>query len=395
MSYCAPGEKEEVVQAVCVKLQNPDRLAQVSNARSPGPYLMSVLRNTALDMLRLKRRDVFMGQRITLLPAAANEESERDVSDVDDENPRSALLNELSPDKRELFSARYLEGRSLEAIATDLGISKQAVSARLHRIRKGLRRRSAGPRVNATATKPPSRKKVRVERLRAVWAAWNAEGRPWHPLAKAAGISHATISRILTRGRAKTVRTTTLKKLANALRVPAEWLTGERPDLPHVPEWDYSDSTREGPSRWEKPTARDVQWSWLLQSVEEAIKRDLRARYGAEARNVYDAWGYRVMDVIAHLCDLSLWRRATLFTDYGKGKDDLLVLRWLEHLLAPWLEGKASLKAEFVGEVFKALLAEDVGFEFLPDDEQAEARDAGLSALKRYEQGYYDSLGPE
>ena len=249
--------------------------------------------------------------------------------------------------------------------------------------------------MNVTATKPPSGKKVRVERLRAVWAAWNTGGHPWHPLAKSAGISHATISRILTRGRAKTVRTTTLKKLANALRVPAEWLTGERPDLPHVPEWDYSDSTRQGPSRWEKPTARDVQWSWLLQSVENAIKRDLQEWYAADASAAYDAWGRRVVDVIAHLCDLNLWRRATLFTDYGKGKDDLLVLRWLEHLLAPWLEGKANLKAEFVGEVFKALLAEDVGFVFLPEDKQTEAREAPLSALQQYEQGYYDSVGPE
>jgi len=400
LSRSVPGDEDEgedAVQAVCVKLHKPGMLAKVLNARSPGPYLMSALRNTAVDMLRRKQREVSLSgaweQTMTVPAAAVQTASEREVSDVDHEILRPSL-NELSHEKRELFSARYFEKRSLEAIATDRGISKQAVSARLHRIKRRLQL-SVRPRVNVTTTKLSSGKKVRVERLRAVWAAWNTEGHPWHALAKSAGISHTTISRILRQGRAKTVRTTTLKKLANALRVPAEWLIGERADLPHVPEWDYSDSTRQGPSRWEKPTARDVQWSWLLQSVENAIMRDLQERYGADARNAYDAWGHRVMDVIAHLCDLNLWRRATLFTDYGKGKDDLLVLRWLEHLLAPWLEGKASLKAEFVGEVFKALLAEDVGFEFLPEDEQAEARDAALSALKQYEQGYYDSLGPE
>jgi len=401
MSRSVPGvgdEKEEVVQAACVKLQNPGTLAKVLNARSPGPYLRSALRYAALDRLRLKRRDVFVsgsrGERwLTRLAAAVKDETERAVSDFDHDALQSAL-NQLPPEQRELCSARYFERRSLEAIATDYGISKEAVSARLHRIKKSLQRLSAKSRVNVTATKPPSGKNVRVERLRAVWAAWTTEGHPWHSLAKSAGISHATISRIITRGRTKTVRAATLKKLASALRVPAEWLTGERPDLPHVPEWDYSDSTREGPSRWEKPTARDVQWSWLLQSVEDAIRRDLQKRYGADARNAYDVWGHRVLDVIAHLCDLNLWRRATLFTDYGKGKDDLLVLRWLEHLLAPWLQGKANLKAELLGELFKALVAEDVGFEFLEEDKQAEMLDAALGALKQCEQGYYDSLGP-
>ena len=70
------------------------------------------------------------------------------------------------------------------------------------------------------------------------------------------------------------------------------------------------------------------------------------------------------------------------------------MLRWLEHLLAPWLEGKAHLKTELLGEVFKALLVEDAGFEFLPDDKQAETLDAALGALKRCEKVYYDSLGP-
>ena len=83
------------------------------------------------------------------------------------------------------------------------------------------------------------------------------------------------------------------------------------------------------------------------------------------------------------------------FTDYGKGKDDLLVLRWLEHLLAPWLEGKANLKAELLGEVFKALLSEDAGFEFLEEDKQVEMLDAALAALEQYERGYYNTLGPE
>ncbi|HYT14288.1 MAG TPA: sigma-70 family RNA polymerase sigma factor [Candidatus Nitrosopolaris sp.] len=402
MSRSVPGdqdEREDVVQAVCVKLHKPGMLTQVLNARLPGPYLMSTLRNAFFDMLRPKRREIIISgprseQWMTALTAAVREEGEPAVLPVYDERQLQSTLNELPSEKRELFSARYLERRSLEAIAAERGISKQAVIARLHRIKKSLQS-STRRRGNVTATKPTSGKKVRVERLRAVWAAWNTEGHPWHPLAKSAGISHATVSRILTPGRTKTVRPTTLEKLAKALRVPAEWLTGERADLPHVPEWDYSDSTRQGPSRWEKPTARDVQWSWLLQRVEDAIKRDLQERYGSDARNVYDAWGHRVMDVIAHLCDLNLWRRATLFTDYGKGKDELFVLRWLEHLLAPWLEGKAYLKAELLGEVYKALLAEDAGFEFLEEDKQAEMLDAALAALRRHEQGYYDSLGPE
>ena len=398
MSFFVPGdqdEREEAVQAACVKLQNPGTLAQVLEAQWPGAYLRRIVRNEVINVFRRKSRAVSLvtGEQRKVVSEAVSEGLGRADSDVaaSEEALRSALKG-LSRQQQELFSARYIEGNSLETIATKWGISKGAVTSRIHRIVKDLKGRATGRAAKiGRATRP----KLSVERLRAAWDAWRANGRTWHALSKSAGIRHSTISRILTSGRTKTVRAGTLKRLSQALRVPSEWLTGQRPDLPHVPEWPYSDRKRKGPSRWEKPTARDVQWSWLLQSVEDAIKRDLEEWYGADARNAYDAWGHRVIDVIAHVCDLNLWRRATLFTDYGSGKDDLLVLRWLEHLLAPWLEGKANLKADLVGEVFQALLAEDAGFDFLPEDKQAEVRDASLTALKRYEQAYYNSLGPE
>src|SRR5207249_1853438 len=77
MSHAVPGDKDkkkDAVQVVCAKLQNPATLAQVLNAQSPGAYLMRVLRNTALDRLRLKQPEVLLSERmLAVLPIPANE----------------------------------------------------------------------------------------------------------------------------------------------------------------------------------------------------------------------------------------------------------------------------------------------------------------------------------
>src|SRR5690349_19129701 len=78
------------------------------------------------------------------------------------------------------------------------------------------------------------RKPVRLDRLRAAYQA-GAFG-SWHQLAKAARVSHPTLSRLVNK-RIKALNPTTIIQLARTLRVPVEWLTGERKELAHVPEW--------------------------------------------------------------------------------------------------------------------------------------------------------------
>jgi len=142
------------------------------------------------------------------------------------------------------------------------------------------------------------RKRLKQERLR---AAYQAGGLSWHKLASTAGVSHPVLSRVLS-AKTKAVNAATLKRLAKALRVPAEWLTGEQGHLPYVPEWDsLVKDHRKGSrlSNWERPTADHVRWSWLMQRIERAVRRDLQDWYGAEAGHAYNSWGHAFLHIFS------------------------------------------------------------------------------------------------
>ena len=226
---------------------------------------------------------------------------------------------------------------------------------------------------------------VQVDRLR---AAYDACGVSWHRLSKTAGVPHPTVSHLLS-GRTKTVRATTLNRLAGALRVPAEWLTGERKDLPFVPEWSSGRAAGDGPSRWERPTADDVRWSWLMQTIQAAILRDLGDWYGAAgARAVeeYNSWGRGLLAVFTRLGSTMVWRSVTLEpAATGSGRElwqceEAPAANWLWHVLEPWFAGKAYLHTEVLGGVLKALLAEPDVRLLGSETDDAEA----LRALEQY-----------
>ena len=227
------------------------------------------------------------------------------------------------------------------------------------------------------------RKAVRRDRLR---AAYEASGLgSLEALADAAHVTHPTLSRILS-GRVKALNPATLRGLSEALQVPAEWLTGERRDLPYVTEWDLRRPKGEGPSRWERPTADDVRWSWLMQRVESAVRRDLGEWYGEDARDAYDSWGRGLLAVFARLGSSMVWRSVTLEPSPRGSPDTLWQCSespsetWLEHILEPWFAGKAYLNADMLRGVFQALVA-DADVQLLGSKLQD---DDALRALERY-----------
>lgn len=223
------------------------------------------------------------------------------------------------------------------------------------------------------------RKQLHLERLRAAFEAHGGES--WNKLAGVAGISHPTLSRILT-GQVRAVNSGTLHRLAQALQVPPEWLTGERTDLPFMPEWGPLGQGR-GPSLWEKPTAGAVRDSWLMQRIDAALHRDLQEWFGANAQEAYESWGRGLFAVIDELSSSLVWRFACLEPSAGhevlEGVDDSITVDWLAHILEPWLQGKSYLNAEMLGGIFEALRASPArmwGSDIRDSD--------GLRALKAY-----------
>ena len=204
------------------------------------------------------------------------------------------------------------------------------------------------------------RRKVQLDRLRAAYQAW---GLSWHQLAKTAGVPHPTLSHLLS-GRTKAVRAPTLERLATALQVPAEWLTGERKDLPYVPERLLGAPKGQDTSLWERPTAEYVLWSGLMRRVDAALHRDLNEWYGEDARDAYGSWGHGLVVVFTRLASSMVWRSVTLEpSPRGSGQAlweclDAPTLHWLMHVLEPWFAGQAYLNADVLRGVFQALVAE-------------------------------------
>jgi len=223
------------------------------------------------------------------------------------------------------------------------------------------------------------RKRLVLDRLRAAYVA--SGGDSWHKLAAAAGVSHPTLSRILN-GRVAAVNSATLERLASALRVVPEWLTGERDDLPFVPQWGPMGPGR-GPSLWERPTAAGVRESWLMQRIDAALRRDLTEWFGQRAQEAYDSWGRGLLVVFEEVSSSVVWRFASLESSAGsavlEGSDDSPTIDWLTHVLEPWLDGKSYLNAETLRALFEVLLANPARLW------ASEIRDAdGLRGLSEY-----------
>lgn len=129
-----PRDIDDAVQEVFVRawgsldrLRDPERL---------GSYLSRIARNLCVDRLRRpSRRDLSLAE-LCCEPADA------DTTDDGTGMVRELVHQELSrlPEpRRDLLTWYYLEGRSHEEIAAELGTTRTAVSQRLHRARGELR----------------------------------------------------------------------------------------------------------------------------------------------------------------------------------------------------------------------------------------------------------------
>ena len=106
-------------------------------------YTAKLCRNRALDILRTQQRqkrrgDVFYSELDECLPSG------EDVSAALESRELAELINgclrSLDAVSCALFLRRYFAMEELETLAADFGMTKNAVSVRLHRIRAELRK---------------------------------------------------------------------------------------------------------------------------------------------------------------------------------------------------------------------------------------------------------------
>ena len=158
------------------------------------------------------------------------------------------------------------------------------------------------------------------------------------------------------------MNTATLKRLSAALRVPAEWLTGELDSLPFVPKHGLLSGKAQVEN--EDLSAAKVRLSHLLTRTDKALRADLHAWLGDEAGTAYQSWGWAVVAAIAELASPVGWRLGGIVPKDGHPKvfvtrdvwGNSAAMPWLEQMLAPWFGGLAYLNAGALAELFRALL---------------------------------------
>jgi RNA polymerase sigma-70 factor (ECF subfamily) len=125
-----PVLAEDVAQDCFMRLAQLERF----EGTSVGGWLHRVARNRALDHLRTQsrrkeREDVFAAAQ----PAAASPDAQAILHEID------AALDALPEAQREALVLHYLEGRSHREIARALGLTRSAVTRRIHQALEQLR----------------------------------------------------------------------------------------------------------------------------------------------------------------------------------------------------------------------------------------------------------------
>ena len=141
--YVGETDAEDVVQQALVNAslalrREPDRDIE------PKPWLYRVTTNAAIDHQRAQSVRP-LGDRVhsELELDAVFESHGGDPHDViaDRDSVRSVVagINGLAPNQRRAATARFMEGRSHDEIAAELGVSKGAARELIHRARRNLR----------------------------------------------------------------------------------------------------------------------------------------------------------------------------------------------------------------------------------------------------------------
>ncbi len=135
------GSKEDAQE--CVN----DTLMKVWNTIPPNrpnhlpAYLMTLCRNTALNMIVWKKAQKRNAEVISLTKELENCIPDNALTDEDYNLSEllNAFLVSISKEKRTMFVRRYWYSDSIEDIAKQFGCSQNKVKVTLHRIRKELK----------------------------------------------------------------------------------------------------------------------------------------------------------------------------------------------------------------------------------------------------------------
>ncbi len=129
-------EAEDVVQDTFLKAWNSRW--KIRNPEKFHPWLFSIARNQALDLLR-KRRTVPLSEDVEEIRSPAEEDPDRQMEGAELRRKIGVALDALPENHRLAVTLRYLEGMDHQGIEETMGVSNGALRGILGRAMQTLR----------------------------------------------------------------------------------------------------------------------------------------------------------------------------------------------------------------------------------------------------------------
>lgn len=132
----SPDEAADLVQRAFVK--GYKKLGSCREPERVGAWIFRIVANLSKDHVRSRRRsDVPLARVQAVLPDDADPEADAVGAEI-----RSRLwgaLDALTPEQKEAFVLKHVEGRSYEEMAAVMDLSVASLKMRVHRAREALR----------------------------------------------------------------------------------------------------------------------------------------------------------------------------------------------------------------------------------------------------------------
>lgn len=128
---------DDLVQETFIKLINKIDKYDINGKASFGTYLITIAKNTYIDYLRKIKKEL---QEIDIEQIPDNINFEVSYSKKDNYDLLLKEIEKLPINQKEAIKLKYLEGYSLEEIATLQKVESKTIKSRLFEARKKLKR---------------------------------------------------------------------------------------------------------------------------------------------------------------------------------------------------------------------------------------------------------------
>ncbi len=131
----SPDDAADLVQQALV--QGYRKLRRCREPARVGAWLFRILANLCKDHVRSRRREVPLTVVAGALRGGPNPETEAEGAEI--RRRIWGALDALTPEQKEAFVLKHVEGRTYEEIAAVMDLSVASLKMRVHRAREALR----------------------------------------------------------------------------------------------------------------------------------------------------------------------------------------------------------------------------------------------------------------